>query len=123
MCDTDASIPSFFKHSLCPLSPPLGDGVVVQEYQADQDEQDGRDRHQQLEGEGHRPGLGTLALVIARKSAGEVCVCVCTCVCVWVRVCVCVCVCVCERVHVLNVLFSHTCKWLWRYQVLLRLQT
>ena len=61
-------VPSFLEFSLGPLSPFLGDGVQVQEDEANEGEQDGWDRHQEPEGERDRPGLLTQTLVIAHYS-------------------------------------------------------
>ena len=61
-------VPSFLEFSLGPLSPLLGDGIQVQEDEADESEQDGWDRHQEPEGEGDRPGLLTQTLVITHQS-------------------------------------------------------
>ena len=57
-------VPSLLEFSLGPLSPLLSDGVQLEEDEADEGEQDGRDRHQEPEGERDCPGLLTQRLVV-----------------------------------------------------------
>ena len=57
-------VPSLLEFSLGPLSPLLSDGVQLEEDEADEGEQDGRDRHQEPEGERDCPRLLTQRLVV-----------------------------------------------------------
>ena len=49
----------------------LIDGVEVKEDEADENEDDGRSSHQDLQSEGHSPGLVTPVFIVAGSSVGE----------------------------------------------------
>ena len=68
ICSSHFSLPSFLQEFLSLLSPLLVDGVEMKEDEADEDEDDGRDSHQQLQSEPHGPWLITPVLVIAYSS-------------------------------------------------------